>query len=148
MPIVPCPLCGEPVSDTAYRCSHCSEVIEGIVAEPSNEPPLFTSSTDNLEGFSIDAYHGFVTAEAAFGLGLLKSVAASLSNLAGEESKSLGSKFAEAKKAALKKLYDEARALGANAVVGMRLDIGSVGELAVVMAKGTAVTIREGRQAE
>ena len=101
------------------------------------------TSTESLEGFSIDSYLGFISAESAMGLGLMKSVYASFSDIAGVESKGLGGKFSEAKEAALTRLDQEARRLGANAIVGVRLDIGNVGELVVVMAKGTAVIIRE-----
>ena len=132
MPIVQCPLCGEPVSDAAYRCPHCLEVIEGVTAgERPREQHLFMTSTDTVEGRPIVCYHGYITAEAAIGLGILKTFAAGLSDIAGTESKSLGGKFAEA-----------------NALVGMRMDIGSVGDFAVVMAKGTAVTIADNGSTE
>lgn len=149
MPIVQCPLCGEPVSDAAYRCPHCLEVIEGVTAgERPREQHLFMTSTDTVEGRPIVCYHGYITAEAAIGLGILKTFAAGLSDIAGTESKSLGGKFAEAKEAALNKLQHDARKLGANALVGMRMDIGSVGDFAVFMAKGTAVTIADNGSTE
>lgn len=143
MPIVSCPLCGEPVSDAAYRCPHCLEIIDGVTGSAPKKQPLFITSTDTVQGRSINCYHGFVTSEAAMGLGMLKTVTAGLSDITGTESRGLGKKFAEAKAIAMDRLQQEARDLGANAIVGTRLDIGSVGDLAIVMAKGTAVTIEE-----
>lgn len=50
----------------------------------------------------------------------------------------------EAKETALREMQDQARALGANAVIGVDLDyetVGGSGSMLMVTAAGTAVTV-------
>lgn len=144
---VPCPKCGELILENASRCIYCDydEKQKQKTIDLENPPDLLVSSTPLLDGYVIDEYLGYVSAETAMGLGVFKSLSAGISDLVGVEAKGLGEKFSEAKGLSFAKVLHEAARLGANAVVGLNIEITSVGDLAVVMSKGTAVRIHKNK---
>lgn len=141
MPIVPCPFCNNPVSDAAYRCPHCEEVIEGKFKCVDDDPDIFISSTEEIVGYEIAECIGFVSAQSAFGLGMFSSMEANLADITGTEAGGLGGKLQKAKDDSMLKLRMEARDSGANAVVSAKLEVSSIGSITVVLAQGTAVVI-------
>lgn len=89
-------------------------------------------------------YLGVVTGEAIIGANLFKDIFASIRDVVGGRSGSYERVLREAKDNALKEMEERARALGANAVLGLDLDyetIGSNGSMLMVSASGTAVIV-------
>lgn len=104
---------------------------------------MLFSTTPTLEGHQISRYHGLVAFEAIIGANVFRDFMASITDVIGGRSGSYESALGSARDHALEGLGEKARALGANAVVGMRLDYEIFGEkgMMMVIAYGTAVTV-------
>lgn len=85
-----------------------------------------------------------VTAECAFGMNIFKDLFAGIRDIVGGRSAAVQKTMREARRTALYELKREARAVGANAVVGVDLDyveLSAAGSMVMLVASGTAVTI-------
>lgn len=115
----------------------------GKVKENNIENMLITSGFD-FEGYRIEEYIKFISSEAVLGMGLFKGFSASISNVAGSESKSLKSNLTRAKNLANKEIKEQAARLGANAIIGIDIDYTTFGgELLGVIMSGTAVKVNK-----
>jgi uncharacterized protein YbjQ (UPF0145 family) len=75
---------------------------------------------------------------------MFKDIFAGLRDLVGGRSKTYEGVIEEAKNDALRELQDRARALGADAIIGVDLDfetVGASGSMLMVIATGTAVRL-------
>lgn len=98
----------------------------------------------NFEGYTIEKYFGFFSSEIAVGLGLFKSITASISDIIGTESGVLSEKLYDAKEKAVYDLKKTVLEIGGNAIIGMDLDYTMFGgSLLGVIASGTAVLIKK-----
>ncbi len=105
---------------------------------------MILTTTGIVEGHSVSRYHGIVTAEVIIGANIFRDLFAGIRDIVGGRSGSYERPLKEARKTALAELQDEARALGANGVIGIDFDyevIGQGGSMLMVSASGTAVTI-------
>lgn len=76
---------------------------------------------------------------------VFKNIGASLKNVVGEEIKAYTEMLEESREFAIKRLIENAEQLGADAVVMMRFDSGSIGaDMQSVAAYGTAVKYTKG----
>ncbi len=103
---------------------------------------MLTTTTPNIEGHRIAKYYGIVSGETIIGANFLRDIFASVRDFVGGRSSSYEEVLREAKKTALREMEDEARRLGANAVIGVDLDyetVGSNSSMLMVTASGTAV---------
>ena len=103
---------------------------------------MIVTTTPTIEGKKIVKYMGLVTGEAIIGANLFKDIFASITDIVGGRSGSYERVLKEAKENALREMQENARMLGANAVLGIDLDyetIGSNGSMLMVSASGTAV---------
>jgi uncharacterized protein YbjQ (UPF0145 family) len=105
----------------------------------------FLSTTGyDFEGYHIKKYLGVVNGQAVLGTGFLSEVFASASDTFGTESNSFSKKIREAKKLAFEDMLKEALYKGANAMIGIDIDIMTIGNnMIAVSANGTAVTIEK-----
>lgn len=104
---------------------------------------MLLSTTNNIDGHKVIEYHGVVTGEAIIGANLFKDIFASITDLVGGRSGAYERVLREAKDNAMQELEHHARALGANAVIGIDLDYETIGHsssMLMVTASGTAVT--------
>ncbi|MEK4627038.1 MAG: YbjQ family protein [Solibacillus sp.] len=100
-------------------------------------------TTNSLEGKTIETYHGIVSGEAIMGANIVRDIFASVTDIVGGRSGSYENKLAEGRKIALDEMAERARAMGANAVIGVDLDFETLREgMMMCVATGTAVTIR------
>ncbi|MGX6647983.1 heavy metal-binding domain-containing protein [Maricaulaceae bacterium MS644] len=105
---------------------------------------MIITTTPGVDGRTIATYHGVVTGEAILGAHMFRDLFAGIRDIVGGRSGSYEKSLREAREIALKELEDEARARGADAVVGVDLDyevIGEQGSMLMVSASGTAVTL-------
>lgn len=103
---------------------------------------MIVTTTPNIEGHRITAYHGLVVGEAIMGANIVRDLFASITDVIGGRSGAYEAKLADARDVATSELKERARALGANAVVGVDLDYEVVGNsMLMVSISGTAVTI-------
>ncbi len=103
---------------------------------------LILTTTPTLEGKKITRYFGIVTGEAIIGANLFRDIFAGIRDIVGGRSGSYEEVLREAKQNALSEMEENARRLGANAVVAVDLDyetIGSNGSMHMFTASGTAV---------
>jgi uncharacterized protein YbjQ (UPF0145 family) len=105
---------------------------------------MLTSTTSVIEGRPVREYLGVVTGEVIVGANIFKDLFAGIRDIVGGRSGSYESTLRDARKTAISELVDEARALGADGVIGIDLDyevLGQGGSMLMVSASGTAVKL-------
>lgn len=104
---------------------------------------MLITTTNSLEGKTIETYHGIVSGEAIMGANIVRDIFASVTDIIGGRSAAYEDKLAEGRKIAIEEMTQRARAIGANAVIGVDLDFETVREgMMMCIATGTAVTVR------
>ena len=73
---------------------------------------MLMTTTSNLEGKTIEKYHGIVTGEAIMGVNIVRDIFASVTDLIGGRSSAYEDKLAEGRRIALDEMSDRARAMG------------------------------------
>jgi uncharacterized protein YbjQ (UPF0145 family) len=99
------------------------------------------STTPTLEGQTIVEYCGVVTGEAILGANIFRDFFAGIRDIVGGRSGA----YDKAREIAFEELGSQARALGADAVVGIDIDyetVGQNGSMLMVSVSGTAVKTR------
>jgi uncharacterized protein YbjQ (UPF0145 family) len=107
---------------------------------------MLLTTTNNVEGRKVKQYIGIVTGEVILGANLFKDFFASIRDIVGGRSGSYERVLKEAKDNALQELTEKARAVGANAIIGVDLDyetLGANGSMLMVSASGTAVILED-----
>ncbi len=105
---------------------------------------MLMTTTSAVEGRPVSQYLGIVTGEVIVGANIFKDIFASVRDIVGGRSGSYEGSLRQARETALKELTDEARALGADGVIGIDLDyevLGKTGSMLMVSASGTAVKL-------
>lgn len=102
---------------------------------------MIVTTTPNIEGRTISAYHGIVVGEAILGANVFRDIFAGITDIIGGRSGAYEASLAEARSTAIRELEDRAASLGANAVVGVDLDYEVINNMLMVSASGTAVTV-------
>ena len=105
---------------------------------------MILTTTQSIEGRTIVEYKGIVFGEVISGVNFLKDFGASIRNIIGGRSSSYENELLSARTKALRELEDRARAMGADAVVGIDVDyevLGEGGGMLMVTASGTAVRL-------
>ncbi len=107
---------------------------------------MIKSTTPNIEGKRITQYYGVVTGEAILGANVFKDFFAGIRDIVGGRSGAYEKELRKAREIALAEMEEQAREMGANAVVGIDLDyenvtIGNGGGMLMVTASGTAVRV-------
>src|SRR5215207_2416943 len=105
---------------------------------------MIVTTTHQVDGRRVLAYHGIVSGEAILGANFVRDFFASVRDIVGGRSGSYEKVLRSGRDSALEDMADEARRLGANAVVGVDLDYGALGateSMLMVTATGTAVIL-------
>jgi uncharacterized protein YbjQ (UPF0145 family) len=105
---------------------------------------MLLTTTPTVEGHVIQSYKGIVTGEAILGANVFKDLFAGIRDIVGGRSGTYERELARARSIALEELAEQARQLGANAVVGIDLDyevLGAQNGMLMVSASGTAVVL-------
>ena len=105
---------------------------------------MIITTTPTIEGHPIREYKGLVTGETIIGANFVKDFFAGIRDIVGGRSGAYESVLREAKDTALKEMEEHARAIGANAIVGIDIDyeaLGANSSMLMVTASGTAVVI-------
>jgi len=105
---------------------------------------LTTTNTVDLPGVQIDRYLGLVTGDTVIGANIVRDIFAGLRDIFGGRSNSYEQVLAEARESAVNELINYAGSLGADAVIGLKFDFGSVGaknSMFMVSVTGTAVKL-------
>src|SRR5262245_53272499 len=103
---------------------------------------MLISTTSTLDGKRILEYRGLVSGEAILGANILRDLFAGIRDIVGGRSSAYEHELRKAKDIAIEEMSEQARQLGANAVIAVDLDyenIGQSGGMLMVCASGTAV---------
>ena len=106
---------------------------------------MIITTTNSIEGRQIQDYLGVVFGEMISGIDFVRDFTAELTNLFGGRSNSYEEELVDARKTALRELEERAARLGADAVVGVKMDyevLGSDNGMLMVTVSGTAVTLK------
>ena len=107
---------------------------------------MIIATTNYVPGMEVVEYKGFATGEVVAGINFIKDLGAGIRNLFGGRVKGYEDEIIQARAEALKELEARAAEMGANAVIGVRIDFDAIGgdgnNMLLVTATGTAVVVR------
>ena len=112
----------------------------------ADKSPVLVTTTPSFEGRRIVAYKGLVGGDAILGANMFRDFFAGIRDILGGRSGAYEKVLRTAKNEAINDMMEQARELGANAVVGVDLDYETIqiqdgGSMLMVSASGTAVVI-------
>ncbi|AFZ19531.1 YbjQ family protein [Allocoleopsis franciscana] len=107
---------------------------------------MIVTTTDIIQGATIEAYLGIVTAEVVYGTNALRDFFAGIRDVVGGRTGSYERVFEKGQQEAIAELQKRAQRLGADAVIGIEIDTGTInvdqkGALLLITATGTAVKL-------
>ena len=107
---------------------------------------MIISTTNYVPGMEVVEYKGLATGEVVAGINFLKDLGAGLRNFFGGRSQGYEDEIIQARAEALKELEARAAEMGANAIIGVRIDFDPLGgdgnNMLLVTVTGTAVVVR------
>lgn len=106
---------------------------------------MIRTTTPTIQGKEISDYLGIVVGEAILGANIFKDIFGAIRDIVGGRAGAYEEEMGRARDIAFQELEEEARTLGANAIVGIDLDyevIGAKGGMMMVSVSGTAVRIK------
>ena len=105
---------------------------------------MILSTTSSLDGKKAVKYLGLVSGDAILGANIFRDFFASVRDIVGGRSAAYEAELRKAKDIALGEMHEQARNLGANAIVGIDIDyetIGANASMLMVSTSGTAVVV-------
>lgn len=108
---------------------------------------MILSTTSSLDGKTIKEYRGIVFGEVISGIDFVKDFTASITNFTGGRASEYEEELVSARADAISEMAERAKKIGANALIGVKVDVESitVGEqgqmMIMVVATGTAVVV-------
>lgn len=105
---------------------------------------MILTTTATVENRQVEEYLGIVFGEAILGANIFRDLFASVRDIVGGRSGAYEAELRKARQIALAELEDAAKALQADAVVGIDIDYETVGQgsMLMVTASGTAVRLQ------
>ncbi len=103
---------------------------------------MILTTTGSVEGKPVTEYLGVVSGETILGANIFRDIGAQVRNIIGGRTAGYEKELRSARETALKEMEEAAEALGAAAVLGVKLDYETVGgSMLMVTASGTAVRL-------
>lgn len=103
---------------------------------------MIITTTPGIEGKTVRNYLGIVTGEAIMGANVVRDIFASITDIVGGRSGAYEEKLKDAREIAINEMLTDAKARGANAVVGVDIDYEVIRDgMLMVAASGTAVSV-------
>lgn len=101
-------------------------------------------TTERIQNYKIKEVKGPVFGLTVRARGIGKDIFASLKGLVGGEITQYTEMLEDARKQALDRMVENAKAMGANAIIMVRFDSGEIGQnMSEIVAYGTAVVVEE-----
>jgi len=108
---------------------------------------MIITTTPAVDGYKVSGYLGIVAGEVALGTDFVRDFIAGLADFFGSRTAAYEEKLSEARAACLREMGDRAAKLGANAVIGVKVDHEILQNgMMLVIASGTAVTLVKASQ--
>ena len=108
---------------------------------------MIVTTSDGIEGYVVETYLGIVAGEAVLGANIVRDFFANIRDMVGGRSGSYQKVLKDGRLLAIDDMIEEARGLGADAVIAVDVDYESVGQsggMLMVSVNGTAVRLRRG----
>ena len=105
---------------------------------------MIITTTNSVEDRTVESYQGIVFGEVITGINVLKDLGAGLRNVFGGRSKSYEDELMTAREEDLREMEDRGKSLGADAIIGVKMDyevLGSDNGMLMVTCSGTAVKL-------
>lgn len=107
---------------------------------------MLVTTTDTIQNQTIEQYLGVVTAEVVYGTNVLRDFFAGIRDTIGGRTGSYERVFEKGQQKAIEELEKRAQKLGADGVIGVEIDTGTInvddrGVLLLITATGTAVKL-------
>lgn len=105
---------------------------------------MVITTTNSIEGKKVQEYKGIVFGEVVSGVNFLKDFAAGIRNIIGGRSAGYEDELMQAREKALNEMQNRAMQIGANAVIGVKMDYETLGAdngMLMVTCSGTAVIV-------
>lgn len=106
---------------------------------------MIRATTHTLQGKEIEEYLGVVVGEAILGANIFKDLFGAVRDIVGGRAGAYENELGKARDIAFQEVEYEAKAMGANAVIGIDIDyevIGNKGGMMMVSVSGTAVRVK------
>ena len=106
---------------------------------------MIRSTTHTLQDREIEEYLGVVVGEAILGANIFKDIFGAVRDIVGGRAGAYEDELGKARDIAFQEVEDEARAMGANAIIGIDIDyevVGQHGGMMMVSVSGTAVRVK------
>ena len=105
---------------------------------------MVITTTNEIQDNKVMEYKGIVFGEVISGINMFKDMGASLRNIFGGRSKGYEDELLTARENALEEMKTRAANLGANAIIGVKMDyevLGADNGMLMVTCSGTAVVV-------
>ena len=105
---------------------------------------MVITTTNKIQDKKVIEYKGIVFGEVISGINMFKDMGASLRNIFGGRSKGYEDELLTARENALEEMKTRAANLGANAIIGVKMDyevLGADNGMLMVTCSGTAVVV-------
>jgi len=105
---------------------------------------MIITTTNEIQDKKVMEYKGIVFGEVISGINMFKDMGASLRNIFGGRSKGYEDELLAARENALEEMKTRAANLGANAIIGVKMDyevLGADNGMLMVTCSGTAVIV-------
>lgn len=102
---------------------------------------MIITSSPQIQGVEVRSYVGLVAGEIVMGINVFRDMFASVRNVVGGRASGYEKAIAQGRHEAIEKMIAEAKALGADGVIGVNLDYEDIGGMVLVAATGTAVQL-------
>jgi len=145
-----CGRCGAANDSGEEFCTHCGADGRSATRIPSaasftDTLPVLIVTMNEIPGYRITEVHGDVFGLVVRARNYFSNLGAQLMTVAGGEAAGYTRLLTDSRNQARERMWREARARGANAVVAMRFDCNEIGGImSEVAAYGTAVTAQPG----
>jgi uncharacterized protein YbjQ (UPF0145 family) len=104
---------------------------------------MMMTTTSTVQGHEVEQYISIVSSEVILGANVVRDFMAGITDILGGRSGAYESKLSEGREEALRELEVRAKAVGANAIIGVDLDFETLRDgMMMVIATGTAVKLK------
>ena len=107
---------------------------------------MVLTTTNSIQGWDVTEYTGIVFGEVISGVNFLRDIGSSFRDIFGGRSRGYEEELAYARQQALDEMAGRAANMGADAVIGVKMDYEVLGEtngMLMVSCSGTAVRLRQ-----
>jgi uncharacterized protein YbjQ (UPF0145 family) len=107
---------------------------------------MILSTTSTIQGLDVYEYLGVVTGEAILGANIFRDLFAGIRDIVGGRAGSYEKELRKAREIAMEEMKEQARRLGANAIIGIDIDYETIGiqdggSMLMVTVSGTALRV-------